>query len=112
VTPPPVAITVICATEAVSVCGAVSVTTALPVPGAAMLFGETAAVTPCGSPPTVRLMAELNPPIAVVRTVNDALNPGRNATMGVLDVNVIPPTITLTVVDLVSPSPEAVMYRM
>jgi len=56
---------------------AVRVMTTLPVPGAAMLVCESAAVTPEGSPLTERFKAELNPPPAAVRMVKAALVPGR-----------------------------------
>jgi hypothetical protein len=103
-----VAVTVRRLVDAVSGEAAVRVTTALPVPGAARLLVESVAVTPDGSPLTPRLTAELKPPPAVARTVNDALVPGCSTTADVLDVSVMPTTLTLTVVVFVSPSPVAV----
>ena len=91
---------------------AVRVMTTLPVPGAAMLVCDRAAVTPEGSPLTERFKAESNPPPAAVRTVKAALVPGRNDTAGVFEVSVIPETFTLMLADRVSPSLVALMVSV
>ena len=86
----------------------------MPLPGDAMLADAKLAVTPCGSPLTERVMADLNPvPPAVVRVTGVEL-PGATLTLVALDVrvNVVANTVRLNVWVLVAPPPTAARVRV
>jgi hypothetical protein len=69
VAPPPVPVRLIEYVPAAVVEATVNVTLELPEPGAAIVAGENATVTPLGAPVAVRATVELNPPETAVVTV-------------------------------------------
>jgi hypothetical protein len=83
----------------------VTVSVLLPLPGAAMLAGANFAVAPFGSPPTARLIADLNPFIALAFNVNVVALPLVTVALAGLAVNAKVGITTVTAIDAVRVSP-------
>ena len=82
VSPPPVAVTIICAVPGTAAAPTVMVNTLDPDPGATKLDDASIAVTPAGAPVTASVTGLENPPATVTFAVDVPLAPCRNVIDG------------------------------